>query len=643
MKLQTRVVLIFVIIFFLVTALVGVILPSAIHEQTLKSATESSSLQISLIDHSISSFISSAKNHVLELSQNPAVRDRDDSGFTNYLSADEETFILKPDKKEQEITAILNNYRTTNPYVNSVYMGRENGAFVRSHPRANNTAYDPRDRPWYILAEENPDSVVITGPYRSVTTPDMNIGVVKALVDENGTFYGVVGADITLEGISDFISGIDPEGSSQLIISDENGIILTSSDESQNYKDIRRFLKDDTFSFLTEESGIIRTDNNYLVHSISSETGWKIGILIPFSDIESETNEVIFMVLGYLIAGLILLSVISVFVLNREIIRPLEELTGVSRKIVETGNPDQKITVKSSGEIGILEATFKEMLEKVKTEEREIKEALEGERQAKAELKRARDGLEEEVKARTAELAEANEHLKDLDRLKSMFIASMSHELRTPLNSIIGFTGILLKGWSGEINDEQETQLKIIQSSSKHLLSLINDVIDISKIEAGTVELSLSSFDLVLVLKEIMDSFKEQAEEQGISLKSDLPGRINIYGDERRTKQIVLNLVSNAIKFTDEGTVTLKAEAVDDSAVISVADTGIGILEEKISGLFRPFFRVHTEGRLTEGTGLGLYLSEKIARALGGRITFKSIFGQGSEFTLTIPLRCTEE
>ena len=643
MKLQTRVILIFVIIFFLVTALVGVVLPSAIHEQTLKSATESSSLQIALIDHSISAFISSAKSHVLELSQNPSIRDRDDSRFTDYLNADEETFILSPDEQEQEIITILNNYRITNPYVNSVYMGRENGAFVRSHPRANNTAYDPRDRPWYISAKENPDFVVITEPYRSVTTPDINIGVVKALIDENGTFYGVVGADITLEGISDFISGIDPEGTSEIIISENNGIILSSSDESQIYNNIRRFLKDDTFSFLTEESGRIKTEDTYLVHSISSETGWKIGILIPFYDIESETNEVIFMILGYLIAGLVMLSVISIFAVNREIIRPLERLTETGRKIVETGDPDQEITVRSSGEIGILEATFREILERIKREEREIKEALKGERQAKAELKRARDGLEEEVKARTAELAEANEHLKDLDRLKSMFIASMSHELRTPLNSIIGFTGILLKGWSGEINDEQETQLKIVQSSSRHLLSLINDVIDISKIEAGTVELSCSSFDFVPVLNEVMDSFKEQAEEQSIVLKSDLPGRINIYGDERRTKQIVLNLISNAIKFTDEGTVTLKAEVRDDSAVISVTDTGIGIPDEKISGLFRPFFRVHTEGRLTEGTGLGLYLSEKIARALGGKITVKSILGQGSEFTLTIPLRCVEE
>ena len=257
---------------------------------------------------------------------------------------------------------------------------------------------------------------------------------------------------------------------------------------------------------------------------------------------------------------------------------------------------------------------------------------------AEQKLLEAHRDLEKKVIERTRELSDANVRLQELDRLKSMFIASMSHELRTPLNSIIGFTGILAKGMAGEINAEQKKQLGMVQESARHLLALINDVIDISKIEAGKIEAGISTFKLADVILEVSHSFGQTAQERGLILNIEIPGLIVVTSDERRIKQIIMNLVSNAIKFTDEGRIDLTVHQKGEVIGIYVRDTGIGIGKEDLEQLFHPFVRVQVPGRLTEGTGLGLYLSKKIARFLGGDITVESEPGKGSEFSFTFPI-----
>jgi PAS domain S-box-containing protein len=258
-------------------------------------------------------------------------------------------------------------------------------------------------------------------------------------------------------------------------------------------------------------------------------------------------------------------------------------------------------------------------------------------KRAEQKLRDAHRDLEKKVAERTRELSDANLRLQELDRLKSMFIASMSHELRTPLNSIIGFTGIMIKGMAGEINAEQKKQLGMVQDSARHLLALINDVIDISKIEAGKIEAGVSTFNLDGVIREVRNTFDPAAQDRGLVLNIEIPGPITITSDERRIKQIIMNLVSNAIKFTDEGRVDLAVEQKGTVVEVRVRDTGIGIGKEDLEQLFRPFVRVMVPGRLTEGTGLGLYLSKKIARFLGGDITAESEPGKGSVFTFSFP------
>ena len=637
MKLGTKVAIMILCMLALVTALAGVSLPAILHQDTLSSVYENSETQLKLIDYSISNLIACSKYHVLELSMNPAVRNPDDSKFTDYLDADPDSFEYNITEDEQEIIDLLHGYRTTHPYINSAYMGRENGAFVRSHNRTP-TKYDPRKRSWYNLAKENPDSVMVTEPYSALTTMDLNIGVVKALTDENGTVYGVVGADITLQDISEFISGIDPIFGSELLITDREGTIISVNNPSDLFTDVRRVLKDKTTEYMYSEEGSIELDEDYLVYYTSPELGWKIGLLIPNQEISKENNEEIISVFIYVTAGLILLSALLLLFLNRNIISPISDLTDVSRKIAETGDLNQDIDVRGTAEIKTLSLSFKEMVEKLRSEKVKLKHSLENEKKIRSELKSAHDELEEKVRERTAELAEANRNLREIDRTKSLLIASMNHELRTPLNLIIGFTDLILKGHSGSINKEQEKQLDIIASSSGHLLNLINDIIEINRIESGMFEPSVSSFDLVTAINDIADSFEEYADEHNVFLVRDLPDKLEISGDEQRTKQILINLTDNAIKYSDSGPVTITAKKDGDNAVISVKDRGIGISEDKLKDLFIPFVRIPTKDRTAEGTGLGLYLSEKAALSVKGQISVESTPGEGSEFTLVLPL-----
>ncbi len=195
---------------------------------------------------------------------------------------------------------------------------------------------------------------------------------------------------------------------------------------------------------------------------------------------------------------------------------------------------------------------------------------------------------------------------------------------------------------SGEINQEQRKQLSLVKSSANHLLDLINDVIDISKIEADKIELYIQEFDLSLLAQEIKESFAVVADRKGLVLLLEAPPKLLIKSDKKRTKQILVNFISNALKFTDQGEIEIKVSQKDETAVISVRDSGIGIKKEDLGKLFNAFSRISTLDRIEEGTGLGLYLSKKIANLLGGDITAESEFGKGSVFTLTLPLKYKE-
>ena len=240
------------------------------------------------------------------------------------------------------------------------------------------------------------------------------------------------------------------------------------------------------------------------------------------------------------------------------------------------------------------------------------------------------------------ELREKTEQLEIADRHKSEFLANMSHELRTPLNAIIGFSEVLLERMFGELNDKQQEYLEDVLSSGRHLLSLINDILDLSKIEAGRMELDLGQFDLPLALDNALTLVKERAARHGIGVTLEVGAGVgSMVGDERKFKQVLLNLLSNAVKFTPEGgRVVVRAERADHTVEVSVADTGIGIAAEDQEAIFEEFRQVGTDyARKREGTGLGLALARRFVELHGGRIWVKSAEGQGSTFTFTLPER----
>jgi signal transduction histidine kinase len=239
-----------------------------------------------------------------------------------------------------------------------------------------------------------------------------------------------------------------------------------------------------------------------------------------------------------------------------------------------------------------------------------------------------------EIEVKSRDLAAASQH-------KSEFLANMSHELRTPLNAIIGFSEVLSERMFGELNEKQDEYLKDIHASGQHLLSLINDILDLSKIEAGRMELELTDFDLPTAIDNALTLVRERAGRRGITLhQAAEAGLGQIRGDERKIKQVLLNLLSNAIKFTNEGgRIEVRARPVEGAVEVSVTDTGVGIAPDDQEAIFEEFRQVGTAAKKVEGTGLGLALSRKFIELHGGRISVESHVGVGSTFTFTIPVR----
>lgn len=233
----------------------------------------------------------------------------------------------------------------------------------------------------------------------------------------------------------------------------------------------------------------------------------------------------------------------------------------------------------------------------------------------------------------------ANERLQQLDRLRSEFLAMMSHELRTPLNSIIGFTGILRQGLAGPLNDEQAKQLGMVQFSARHLLSLINDLLDLSRIEAGKMEVNLERFRVAEVVSEVLQSLTPLVAQKGLQWSVQIADpALEMHSDRKKLYQILLNLANNAVKFTERGSVEIKVEAEEEGVRFEVTDTGIGIKPEQMCHLFHAFGQIDGSARrVIEGTGLGLYLCRKLVTILGGTIGVRSEFGSGSCFHFTLP------
>jgi signal transduction histidine kinase len=355
--------------------------------------------------------------------------------------------------------------------------------------------------------------------------------------------------------------------------------------------------------------------------------GWRVFVEEPLSEAYAPLESALVRTALFLVAFLALAIVTSI-VLARRMVRPIKSMQVAAAGVGE-GALEQRIDVTSQDELGKLGDEFNRMA---------------------ARLQESYAGLEDKVAERTrelgsalAELDEKSRQLETISRHKSEFLANMSHELRTPLNAIIGFSEVLREQMFGELNERQLEYLDDVVLAARHLLSLINDVLDLSKIEAGRMELELSEVSLPETLETGLTMQEERAREAGITLELAVdPEEIVVQADERKLRQALFNLLSNAVKFTPPGgRVDVSARLKNGVVEVAVADTGSGIAPGDQELIFEEFLqaRGNGDGARLEGTGLGLPLARRFIELHGGRLWVESSPGEGSTFHFTLPAR----
>lgn len=347
-----------------------------------------------------------------------------------------------------------------------------------------------------------------------------------------------------------------------------------------------------------------------------------ISVIIPKEIAEQRfaANFIFFVTVG---SVSILLIVTIIFLITGKFMKPIERLTAAVATITKTGDLTTKVDVSSKDEVGQLGRAFNDM---------------------SAKLQSTYATLEQRIAEKTAHLQQAVSALERANKMKSEFLANMSHELRTPLNAIIGFAEVLRDKIAGDLNEEQMDFINDIHSSGCHLLQMINDILDLSKIEAGKMELQYEIFPLPEAIEDVYTILKGLAGKKHLELKTEILTDVkNIEADRVKFKQILYNLLSNAIKFTPEnGKIALEASIVDDMLQVSVSDTGIGMKSEDQEKVFKEFWQADSSfARKYEGTGLGLALTKRIVEMHGGKIWFESEYGKGSVFYFTLPLKAS--
>ncbi|HET6756692.1 MAG TPA: sensor histidine kinase, partial [Burkholderiales bacterium] len=446
--------------------------------------------------------------------------------------------------------------------------------------------------------------------FRKETEPYMTIAMAWG-----GEDPGVTLAEVNLKFIWDVVSQIRIGEAGLVYAVDSDGQLIAHPDISLVLQKTNLSALPQIASARTGVGGAIvardRAGNEVLTaFAPISPAGWFVFVEQPLAEAFAPLYALTLRTALLLLAGLVL-SVLASWYLARRMVRPIRALQQGAEEI-GAGELSHRIEVGTRDELQSLAEQFNTMA---------------------ARLEESYANLERKVEERTQQLELATRH-------KSEFLANMSHELRTPLNAIIGFSEVLKERMFGDLNAKQAEYIDDIHASGRHLLSLINDILDLSKVEAGRMELELAPFDLPTAIHDALTLVHERAKRHGIELNANVDQRLGRFvGDERKLKQILLNLLSNAIKFTpDNGRITIAAMQTNPGIEISVEDTGVGIAPADQEIIFEEFRQAHG-ARSVEGTGLGLTLTRKFVEMHGGKIWVQSVPGKGSTFTFNLPMQ----